>query len=71
MEATMVGILFLFGVWVGVAASTILIAAFVFHRELNGCGERAGSDPAARKRGRGDLEAAPGGLRPKDHAASR
>jgi hypothetical protein len=63
MEATMVGILFLFGVWVGVAASTILIAAFVFHRELRAGGERPGPDPAARKAGRSHVGAARGGLR--------
>jgi hypothetical protein len=71
MEATMVGILFLFGVWVGVAASTILIAAFVFHREPVADGERPGSDSAAREEGRGNVRAAAGGLRREGHAASR
>jgi hypothetical protein len=59
----MVGILFLFGVWVGVAASTILIAAFVFHRELKGGSERPDSDPAARKTGRSHVGAARSGAR--------
>jgi hypothetical protein len=57
MEATMVGILFLFGVWVGVAASTIFIAAFVFHHERESGGERSGPAPA-RKGTRDDLHAA-------------
>ena len=53
----MVGILFLFGVWVGVAASTIFIAAFVFHHERESGGERSGPAPA-RKGTRDDLHAA-------------
>lgn len=64
----MVGILFLFGMWFGVAASTILIAAFVFHRELVSGGGRAVPE---RARTRADGRAARVSMPPRDRMPTR